>query len=162
MIQTRILYAGEDIVDSADVQDKLQTLHYEVLATVQSGKEAIQRAKALKPDLVLINPSSQEQNGWPETARRIRQRLGIPVVFLSEPTEDSSTHQRKGMEAFPCILKPFKERELYLGIETALYKHKMGKLRKCFRERTGTQDSRLPNSRPLPEDSISLKGSLQT
>ncbi len=160
MTQTRILYAGEDIIDTADVQDKLQTLRYEVLASVRSGKEAIQKAKALKPDLVVINLSSQEQNGWPEAAKRIRERLSIPVVFLSEPMEDSSTRQTKGIEAFPCILKPFKERDLYLGIETALYKHKMGKLRSCFRERTGTQDSRLQDSCHPPEKSITPKNSL--
>jgi len=160
MSQTKILYAGEDIVDTADVQDKLQTLRYEVLPPVRSGKVAIQKAKALKPDLVLINLSSQEQNEWPEAAKRIRQRLGIPVVFLSEPMEDSSTRQTEGIEAFPRILKPFKEQDLYLGIETALYKHKMGKLRSCFRERTGAQGSRLQDSRHLPEESIALKSSL--
>jgi PAS domain S-box-containing protein len=60
-----------------------------------------------------------------ETARQIRSRFNIPVVYLTAYSDEKILERAKITEPFGYIIKPFNERELRINIEIALYKHKM-------------------------------------
>jgi PAS domain S-box-containing protein len=57
----------------------------------------------------------------------IKNRLHIPVIYLTAYSDDATLQRAKVTEPFGYILKPFDERELYTSIEMALYKHQMEK-----------------------------------
>ncbi len=57
------------------------------------------------------------------TAREIRRRFRVPVVFLTAYSEDATLQRAKLTEPFGYILKPFEDRELKTVIEMAFYKH---------------------------------------
>jgi CheY-like chemotaxis protein len=59
-----------------------------------------------------------------EAAEEIRDRFGIPVVYLTALADEDTLQRAKATEPYGYILKPFEERELYTAIEMALCKHK--------------------------------------
>jgi len=60
-----------------------------------------------------------------ETARQIRSRLDIPVVFLTAFADDARISQARVAAPYGYLLKPVQERELRSTLEMALYKHKL-------------------------------------
>jgi len=60
-----------------------------------------------------------------ETAKLIRSRFNIPVVFLTAYSDENILERAKITEPFGYIIKPFNDTDLRINIEIALYKHKM-------------------------------------
>jgi CheY-like chemotaxis protein len=63
IIPTRLLVEDERII-ALDLARRLTTLGYTVLATAGSGREAIQQAVDLRPDLVLMDGRLTGGDGW--------------------------------------------------------------------------------------------------
>jgi PAS domain S-box-containing protein len=59
-----------------------------------------------------------------ETARVLRERFNIPVVYLTAHADTSTLSRAKLAEPLGYITKPFQEAELYAAIEIALHKHR--------------------------------------
>jgi PAS domain S-box-containing protein len=59
-----------------------------------------------------------------EAARRIREELGIPVIFLTAYSDEALLDRAKRLEPVGYILKPFEKRQLATSIEVALHKHR--------------------------------------
>jgi len=57
-----------------------------------------------------------------EAAEQIRDRFGIPVVYLTAHADEKTLHRAKTTGPYGYILKPFNEMELHTNIEIALYK----------------------------------------
>jgi diguanylate cyclase (GGDEF)-like protein/PAS domain S-box-containing protein len=123
MTQARILVVEDESIVAADIQDRLESLGYEVPTTVASGEKAVERAGALRPDLVLMDIRLKGRMDGVEAADQIRQRFGIPVVYLTANADHPTVQRAKVTEPFGYVIKPFEERELHTTIEVALYKH---------------------------------------
>lgn len=121
----RILVVEDEAIVSADVQDRLTALGYIVAGTAQTGREAIQKAAELKPDLVLMDIILKDDMSGTEAADRIRTELRLPVIYLTANSNDTTFLRARDTEPFGFILKPFDEATLRVNIEIALYKHRM-------------------------------------
>jgi diguanylate cyclase (GGDEF)-like protein/PAS domain S-box-containing protein len=135
MKQARILVVEDESIVALDIQDRLESLGYEVPATVASGERAIEQAGALRPDLVLMDIQLQGRMDGVEAADQIRQRFGIPVIYLTANADHPTVQRAKVTEPFGYVIKPFEERELHTTIEVALYKHQAEQTLKESEER---------------------------
>jgi diguanylate cyclase (GGDEF)-like protein/PAS domain S-box-containing protein len=123
MTQTRILVVEDESIVALDIQCRLESLGYDVPATVASGEKAVEQAGALRPDLVLMDIHLQGRMDGIEAADQIRQRFGIPVIYLTANADHPTVQRAKVTEPYGYVIKPFEERELQTAIEVALYKH---------------------------------------
>jgi diguanylate cyclase (GGDEF)-like protein/PAS domain S-box-containing protein len=135
MKQARILVVEDESIVALDIQDRLESLGYEVPATVASGERAVEQAGALRPDLVLMDIQLQGRMDGVEAADQIRQRFGIPVIYLTANADHPTVQRAKVTEPFGYVIKPFEERELHTTIEVALYKHQAEQALKESEER---------------------------
>lgn len=135
MTQARILVVEDESIVALDIQDRLESLGYEVPATVASGERAIEQAGALRPDLVLMDIRLQGRMDGVEAADQIRQQFGIPVIYLTANADHPTVQRAKITEPFGYVIKPFEERELHTTIEVALYKHQAEQTLKESEER---------------------------
>jgi CheY-like chemotaxis protein len=62
-----------------------------------------------------------------EAAREIKNRLGIPVLYLTASTDDEIFDRAKTTEPAGYIFKPFREEDLHSNIKMALHKHRAEK-----------------------------------
>src|SRR5262245_21153390 len=124
MSLAQILVVEDERIVARGIQSELEQMGYEVSDLAASGEEAIEKASRLHPDLVLMDIVLRGDMDGIEAARRIRERLDIPVVFLSAYEDQNTLGRAKTTEAFGYLLKPYEEKELHTTIETALYKHR--------------------------------------
>jgi two-component system, cell cycle sensor histidine kinase and response regulator CckA len=123
MARAHILVVEDEHIVAKDIATRLNRRGYEVLSIVGSAQEAINEAGARHPDLVLMDVMLKGEMDGIAAADRIRELYNIPVVYLTAYADEKTLQRAKISDAFGYILKPFEERELYITIEMALYKH---------------------------------------
>ncbi len=125
MVETHILVVEDEVIVAEDIRRSLQNLGYNVPAVVSSGKDAIKKVEESRPDLVLMDIMLHGDMDGIEASGQIRSRFNVPVVYLTAYSDERILERAKISEPFGYIIKPFKERELQINIEIALYKHRV-------------------------------------
>ena len=109
MNKTRLLIVEDEAIVAADLQSRLPQLGYQVAGTAASGEHALALAEQVQPDLVLMDIHLPGTMDGIETAREMRARFRLPVVFLTAYAEGATLQRAKLAEPFGYILKPFEE-----------------------------------------------------
>ncbi len=125
MDKARILVVEDESLLAEDIQERLKNLGYEVAAVALSGEEALARVAAAQPDLVLMDIRLKGKMDGIDTARVVRERFNLPVVYLTGEADTATLERAKATEPLGYLLKPIEEKRLYSTVEIALYKHKM-------------------------------------
>src|SRR5262249_29883906 len=123
MSPPRILIVEDEVIVAKDVQNRLIRLGYDVAGMTALGEEAVTLSGELRPDLILMDIRLKGCMDGVTAAELIRDRWGVPVVYLTAYADDETLGRARRTEPFGYILKPFEERELRTVIEMALYKH---------------------------------------
>ena len=113
----------DEAIVSADIAGKLRNRGYEIVASTDTGEEAIDLTRRLRPALVLMDIHLAGTLDGIAAAEVIRQECQVPVVFLTAHADMATIRRAQQTEAFGYILKPFDDRDLHTQIEMALYKH---------------------------------------
>jgi len=130
----RLLIVEDEGIIAADLAARLERMEYVVAGTAASADEALASATSLRPDLVLMDIVLQGPQTGITAAKRIRDVLNIPIIFVTSHADAATVHSAVGAAPFGYVLKPFNERELQASIEIGLYRHQAeGKLRKMER-----------------------------
>jgi PAS domain S-box-containing protein len=124
MTNTTILVVEDEGIVAKDLQKRLLKLSYHVPAIAASGEEAIQIAKTINPDLILMDIRLKGNIDGIEAAKEIQAYVDIPIIYLTAYADDNTLKRARLTEPFGYVLKPFKEKELHATIEIALSKHK--------------------------------------
>lgn len=127
MTPAQILVVEDESIIAKDIQNSLKNLGYAVPAIASSGEEGLTKAAEMLPDLALMDIVLKGGMDGIEVAEHMRDRYGIPVVYLTAYGDDQTLARAKLSEPFGYVLKPFDERELQSTIEMALYKSQMEK-----------------------------------
>ena len=122
-MSARILIVEDERITAEDLQETLTDLGYVVTASVSSGADAISQAEENMPDLALMDVCIQGDMDGTETARVLRERFNIPVIYLTAHADSSTVTKAKDAEPLGYITKPFQEAALHASIEIALHKH---------------------------------------
>jgi DNA-binding response OmpR family regulator len=111
--------------DEADLLAMLEVLlaqrGYQV-ETASSGLEALEKAQAQPPDLVLLDVMMQDMDGW-ETIKLLKLDPScheVPVIILSARAEAKDKIRGLQEGAVDYVTKPFSPRELVAKVEAAL------------------------------------------
>lgn len=125
MAEIQILVVEDESIVAEDIRRSLQKLGYAVPSVVASGEEAVKKVEEISPDMVLMDIMLAGEMDGIEAADKIRSNFNVPVVYLTAYSDGKILERAKLTEPFGYIIKPFKERELQINVEIALYKYKM-------------------------------------
>ncbi len=125
----KILVVEDEIISVMDITQSLKDLGYDTVGVASSGREAIEKAAYMAPDLVLMDIKLKGSMDGVDAAKRIQARFDIPVIYLTAHSDNETLQRAKISEPHGYILKPFTEQELRVAIEMALYRHKAEKRR---------------------------------
>ena len=128
--KTRILVVEDERNVAEVLKARLESFGYEVCRIVSSGTDALTAAAEMAPDVIMMDIKIRGPMDGIETARLIRQRHEIPVIYLTAYSDDRLLQRAKATEPLAYILKPYDGAELRSAIEIALYRHKMEKDRR--------------------------------
>jgi PAS domain S-box-containing protein len=127
-----ILIVEDEGLVAQDLERFLTQAGCRVTAIVQNGKAALKEARANPPDLVLMDIVLGSGVDGIETARLIRERQDVPIVYITAHSDDKTVEAAKVAEPYGYILKPIDEKELLIVVELTLHKHS---LEKSFKDR---------------------------
>ncbi len=91
----RILIVEDERITAADLQDTLRELGYVVTGIASTGQDALREAERDPPDLVLMDIRIQGDMDGTETARQLRDRFDIPVVYLTAHADRKNARSRQ-------------------------------------------------------------------
>lgn len=124
-MQTAVLIVEDEGLVAEDLQQTLQEFGYDAFAIAMSGDEAILRATERCPDVILMDIRINGRRDGIETARIIREKFRVPIVFLTAHADAMTVERAKAAEPFGYLTKPVRAAELRSAIETAIYRSEM-------------------------------------
>jgi CheY-like chemotaxis protein len=124
MTKGNILIVEDEALIALDLRRRLEDSGYDVIGTAASAAEALEALERESPDVVLMDIHLQGKVDGIEAARALKSKWDIPVVFLTAHSDEPTLQRAKVAEPHGYLLKPFKDRELKIAIDIALYKHR--------------------------------------
>jgi len=127
MNSENILVVEDEWIVANQICRNLRNFGYTVCSTASTGDEAIERAEAERPDLILMDIVLNGKMDGIEAADRITSQFDIPVIYLTCYTDQEYIERAKQTKPFGYLVKPYHLKELYANIEMALHKHRIDK-----------------------------------
>jgi CheY-like chemotaxis protein len=100
---------------------------YDVVAATGSGRDAVAKASALRPDIVVMDISLRGEIDGVEAAEQIFTSTGIPTVYVTGLGDPETMQRAQMIPGFSFVLKPVEDHEMKYMIEMALHKRAIGK-----------------------------------
>ncbi|KMY67014.1 hypothetical protein AAU61_13775 [Desulfocarbo indianensis] len=114
----------DEFLISQELQARLESLGYDVIAVADSAEEAVERARIDKPQVALMDIRLQGEMSGIEAAAILHQELGIPCIFVTAHAGDEILDEAARTEHSGYLIKPYRDKELQAALEAALYKAK--------------------------------------
>jgi DNA-binding response OmpR family regulator len=118
MKRSRILVVDDDRDIRGLLRELLARAGYDV-AEAESGKAGLRQFYASPPDLVLLDVSMPELDGW-QTLERIRDLSEVPVMMLTARAGELEKVRGLKSGADDYVTKPFGRQELLARVEALL------------------------------------------
>jgi DNA-binding response OmpR family regulator len=118
MKRARVLVVDDDGDIRGLVRELLERAGYEVVEGA-NGREGLRTLYAESPDLVLLDVSMPELDGW-QTLERIRDVSEVPVIMLTARAAELEKVRGLKAGADDYVTKPFGRQELLARVEAQL------------------------------------------
>lgn len=124
-MKAKILIVEDEAIEAMNFEQHLNTWGYDVVGIASTGENAISKAAALEPDLILMDIVLKGEVDGIEAAAQIKHDFDIPVIYLTAHPEDSTVNRAKLTAPHGYIIKPVNKTDLKNTIELALYMHQV-------------------------------------
>mgnify|MGYP001003501926 FL=1 len=119
MERTRVIIADDESIIRMDLREMLTNLGYLVVGEVGDGRSAVNLARELKPDIVVMDIKMPDMDGI-EAAAVLTEEKIAPVLLLTAFSQKELVDRATEAGVAGYIVKPFRESDLGPAIEVAL------------------------------------------
>ncbi len=112
----RIIIADDESLIRLDLREMLTHLGYDVIAEAADGRTAMDLARKLRPDLMIMDIKMPEVDGIAAAEELTRERIA-PVVLLTAYSDQELVERARMAGVVGYVVKPFREAELMPVIE---------------------------------------------
>lgn len=119
MERKRVIIADDEAIIRQDLREMLTNLGYLVVGAVGDGRSAVNLARELKPDLVIMDIRMPDMDGI-EAARILTNDNIAPVLLLSAYSQRDLVERAASAGVSGYVIKPFDEANLLPAIEVVL------------------------------------------
>jgi two-component system, response regulator PdtaR len=121
---SRILIIEDEHITAQLIRKMLENQGYSIAGIITSGEEALESVGIINPDLIIMDITLSGNIDGIETASKINQQFGIPIVYLTANTNFEIIQRAKEeTSSYGYLLKPVKGIDLHWTINTALKRH---------------------------------------
>ena len=119
-----ILVVDDDHTTASVMQLYLENFGFNVPGIACSGAEAIEKAKKLNPDLVLMDIRLGKGLDGIDSAEVIMQKLHIPVIYVTAYSDEETLERAQMTNPYGFINKPLRDTDLKTTVRFALDRNK--------------------------------------
>jgi two-component system, response regulator PdtaR len=134
---TRILLAEDETITRMDLKEMLENLGYAVIGEAGDGQAAINLARSLQPDLVLMDIKMPGVDGI-SAAQTLTEEHLTPVLLLTAYNDKEFVDRAVDAGVMGYLVKPFAENQLKPAIDVALERWR--EMRQIEHDLAQTQD----------------------
>lgn len=114
-----VLIVEDDMLLSLVEERLIEKMGHKVIAKVGSAKEAIEKARELKPDIILMDIILKGDVDGIQAMEEIRKHSNVPVVYLSGNSDRFNYERAKKTGFTDYLVKPITSNDLYKPFEKA-------------------------------------------
>lgn len=122
MESLRIVIADDEPIIRLDLRKTLENMGHQVVGEAGDGNKAIEAARELKPDILILDIKMPELDGI-EAAKVITTEGIAPVLLLTAYSQKDLVDRAKDAGVFAYLVKPFKEADLLPAMEIAISRY---------------------------------------
>jgi AmiR/NasT family two-component response regulator len=115
----RILIADDESIILMDLREMLNNLGYLVVGEANDGRSAVNMARELRPDLVVMDIKMPDMDGI-EAATVLTEEKIAPVLLLTAYSQEDLIERAREAGVVGYLVKPFRESNLAPAIEVTL------------------------------------------
>ncbi len=134
----RIIIADDESLIRLDLREMLTHLGYDVIGEAGDGRSALDLARKLQPDLVIMDIKMPDVDGISAAEELTREKIA-PVVLLTAYSDQGLVDRAKEAGVVGYVVKPFRETELMPVIELSMARFE--EFRSLEREVGGLKDA---------------------
>lgn len=116
------------VVDDEENVSGLLKLYLEaegfIVEIAEDGLKALELAKSIKPDLIILDIMLPFKNGW-QVAQEIRKDMDTPIIMLSAKGEESDKILGLNLGGDDYVTKPFSPGEITARVKAILRRTKV-------------------------------------
>ncbi|SDG58756.1 ANTAR domain-containing response regulator [Klenkia brasiliensis] len=116
---TRVLIAEDEALIRLDLKEMLEEEGYVVVGEVGDGQAAVDSARELRPDLVVLDVQMPVLDGL-SAAEQIAAARIAPVIVLTAFSQRELVERARDAGAMAYLVKPFSKADLVPAIEVAV------------------------------------------
>ncbi|GGF32285.1 transcriptional regulator [Marmoricola endophyticus] len=133
----RVLIAEDEALIRMDLAEMLTEEGYDVVAQVGDGERAVEQARDLRPDLVVLDVKMPKLDGIAAAEVIAGERIA-PVVILTAFSQRELVERARDAGAMAYLVKPFDATDLVPAVEMAT--SRFAELAQLEREVSGLQE----------------------
>ena len=118
MAGMRILIAEDEPVEALALKEQVAAMGHSVVGEAATGREAVDLAKRLSPDLIIMDIKMPDMDGL-EATQIVTRHRPTPVVIVTAYCDQKLVEQANDVGAFAYLTKPFRQEDLGSAISIA-------------------------------------------
>jgi len=122
MDSLRIVIADDEPIIRLDLRKTLENMGHQVIGEAGDGARAVDLARELKPDIVILDIKMPELDGI-DAAKVVTTEGIAPVLLLTAYSQKDLVDRAKDAGVFAYLVKPFKEADLLPAMEIAISRY---------------------------------------
>ncbi len=115
----RVILAEDETIIRLDLKERLEDAGYRVVGEAGDGESAVQMARELRPDVVVMDVKMPGIDGI-EAARQLTEDRVAPVVLVTAHGDRELVERASAAGVIAYVLKPLRSGDLEPAIEVAL------------------------------------------
>jgi AmiR/NasT family two-component response regulator len=120
----RVIIADDESIIRIDLRETLTAQGYLVVGEAADGRSAVNLARELRPDIVIMDIKMPGDIDGIEAARILTREKIAPVLLLTAYNQRELVEGAKDAGVVGYLVKPFRERDLAPAIEVALARYR--------------------------------------
>jgi AmiR/NasT family two-component response regulator len=142
MESLKILIADDETLITMSLSTMLENIGHRMIARARTGQEAVEKAKELSPDLILMDIKMEDMDGL-EASRQILAQQPIPIIILTAYSQMDLIEKADAVGVSGYLVKPVSENDLLPAITLArsrfkqlrTLEHEVGGLKEALKAR---------------------------
>jgi AmiR/NasT family two-component response regulator len=119
MSKTRVIIADDESIIRMDLKEMLTALDYLVVGEAGDGKSAVNLAREVRPDIVIMDIKMPDMDGI-QAAEILTAEKIAPVILLTAFKQRDLVERAAEAGVVGYLTKPFRESDIAPAIEVAL------------------------------------------
>ena len=142
MQSLKILIADDETLITMSLSTMLENMGHRMIARARTGLEAVEKAKELSPDLILMDIKMEDMDGL-EASRQILAQQPVPIIILTAYSQMDLIEKADEVGVSGYLVKPVSENDLLPAITLArsrfkqfrTLEHELGDLKEALKAR---------------------------